>query len=199
MTLGTYYYPYSSRFPRRCSCASSPPPPPPRDPLCELGWETQACRGVGGGFATPPFIKRPCAPRLRPRGRARAWRWKAGTSAQDAPLDSRWTRLAVARAPPRPLPAFLCSGAGVLAAPRPRCAAHPAGGGPGERRGVGARPRSGAEARGTRCASLRSPGAGRPGAESGRVYWAQAPAEMGLGTAQPRVAQPGADFTTRHR
>lgn len=24
MTLGTYYYPYSSRFPRRCSCASSP-------------------------------------------------------------------------------------------------------------------------------------------------------------------------------
>lgn len=133
----------------------------------------------------PPFIMRPCAPRSRPGDRARAWQWQAKTSTQDAPFGQRLDApRGGPRASPAP-PAFLCSGAGVLAAPRPRCAAHPAGGGPGERRGVGARPRSGAEACSAEFGVLRSPGAGWPEAESRRASWAQAPEMMGLATVQP--------------
>lgn len=84
LTLGTYYYPYFSRCSRRCSCVSSPPPP--RDPLCELGWETQACLGVGAALqrylpsnGLAPLARAPGAGhapgggRLGPRPKTRPW------------------------------------------------------------------------------------------------------------------------------
>lgn len=58
--------------------------------------------------------------------------WGPGVGTRERPGRCLGRSCTAACAPPRPLPTFLCSGEGVLAAPRPLCAAHPAGAGPGE-------------------------------------------------------------------
>lgn len=198
MTLGTYYYPYFSHFPRRCSCASShhhhathfaswggrPRPAGvwgaalqrhlPSNGLAPLARAPGAGHAPGGG-------------RLGPRPKTRPW-----TAAGRA---SRWP----ARLPaPSPHSFVLARGSsrrrGPAAPPTRREAGLGSGAAWGRGRGAGRR-LAGPGA----LSCSRPPGAERPGAERGRASWAQAPAEIGLWTAQPRVAQPGADSTPQHR
>lgn len=141
----------------------------------------------------------PCAPLSCPGDWARAWQWQAGISTQDAPLGQRLDAPRGGQRASSAPPAFLCSGAGVLAALRPRCAAHPAGGGPGERRGVGARPQSGAEACWAEFGALRSPGAGWPEARAGVSPGHRLQRRWASGQCSLRQTQPGADSTPEHR
>lgn len=162
MTPGAYYYPFSAVFPRRCSCGASPrPPAADPDPLCVLGWKTQACRGGGRGLCSatlhhaslrPSLASRRPGTRLAVAGKdlgPRRSLWAA------TGLASRWP----ARLPgPSRIPLFWRGG--------PRGAEAPLRRPPGGRRAWGAARRGGAAAeRGgglqcrVRCAALaREPG-----------------------------------------
>lgn len=173
-----------------------PPTPPPRcqTPIYFGAWSGSS-RPAGEHVASPSDrdLQGPAPPAggaLGDGGRGLGGgggAWGPRVRTRERPGRCLGRSRTAACAPPRPLPTFLCSGEGVLAAPRPRCAAHPAGAGPGEAPRQG---RGGTWAGECGCA-LGSPGRGR-GEERSRGGMG---GEMGRSERRPgrgaRRGQPG--------
>lgn len=130
---------------------------------------------------------------LRPWGRG----WGGACGPRVSARQRPGGRPAPACAPARPVPTFLCSGAGVLAVRRPCCAAHSAGGGSRGGAALGARRgRACGCARGSVCRGVAGRGeAGRRAAAAGGRDRARRRGRVLRGGARPLPSAPRAPQT----